>query len=94
MNLAIFFKNTDLACYYMMVTPFRDKTYEKNMENLQTNIYLAFFSDFEYLVPSQSYKISIRISSKKTYCSDLLELEWTLYEYYSICIMQYICKMD
>ena len=38
------------------------------MKNLQTNIYLALFSDFEYLVPSQSYKIFIRISSEKTYC--------------------------
>ena len=68
MNLAIFFKNTDLACYYMMVTPFHDKPYEKNMKNLQTYIYVALFSDFEYLVPSQSYKIFIRISSEKTYC--------------------------
>ena len=68
MNLAICFKNTDLACYYMMVVPFHDILYEKNMKNLQTNIYLAFFLDFEYLVPSQSYKIFIRISSEKTYC--------------------------
>ena len=68
MNLAICFKNTDLACYYMMVTPFHDKPYEKNMKNLQTNIYLALFLDFEYLVPSQSYKIFICISSEKTYC--------------------------
>ena len=68
MNLAICFKNTDLACYYMMVEPFHDILYEKNMKNLQTNIYLAFFLDFEYLVPSQSYKIFIRISSEKTYC--------------------------
>ena len=68
MNLAIFFKNTDLACYYMMVTPFHDKPYEKNMKNLQINIYLALFSDFEYLVSSQSYKIFIRVSSEKTYC--------------------------
>ena len=43
MNLAISFKNTDLACYYMMVEPFHDILYEKNMKNLQTNIYLAFF---------------------------------------------------
>ena len=69
MNLAIFIKNTDLACYFMMVTPFHDKPYEKNMKNLQTYIYVALFSDFEYLVPSQSYKIFIRISSEKTYCS-------------------------
>ena len=41
------------------------------MKNLQTNIYLALFSDFEYLVPSQSYKIFIRISSEKTYCMGL-----------------------
>ena len=40
MNLAICFKNTDLACYYMMVVPFHDILYEKNMKNLQTNIYL------------------------------------------------------
>ena len=65
MNLAIFFKNTDLACYYMMVTPFHDKPYEKNMKNLQINIYLALFSDFEYLVSLQSYKIFIRVSSEK-----------------------------
>ena len=70
MNLAICFKNTDLACYYMMVVPFHDILYEKNMKNLQTNIYLAFFLDFEYLVSSQSYKIFIRISSEKTYCRD------------------------
>ena len=69
MNLAICFKNTDLACYYMMVVPFHDILYEKNMKNLQTNIYLAFFLDFEYLVSSQSYKIFIRISSEKTYCT-------------------------
>ena len=68
MNLAIFCKNTDLACYYMMVTPFHDKPYEKNMKNLQTNIYLTLFSNFEYLHPSQSYKIFIRVSSEKTYC--------------------------
>ena len=54
----------------MMVVPFHDILYEKNMKNLQTNIYLAFFLDFEYLVPSQSYKIFIRISSEKTYCID------------------------
>ena len=65
MNLAIFFKNTDLTCYYMMVTPFHDKPYEKNMKNLQINIYLALFLDFEYLVPLQSYKIFIRVSSEK-----------------------------
>ena len=71
MNLAICFKNTDLACYYMMVVPFHDILYEKNMKNLQINIYLALFSDFEYLVPSQSYKIFIRISSEKTYCKEI-----------------------
>ena len=69
MNLAIFIKNTDLACYFMMVTPFHDKPYEKNMKNLQTNIYLALFLDFEYLVPSPSYKIFICVSSEKTYCT-------------------------
>ena len=69
MNLAIFFKNTDLACYYMMVTPFHDKPYKKNMKNLQIIIYQAFFSDFEYLVSLQSYKIFIRVSSEKTYCA-------------------------
>ena len=68
MNIAIFFKNTDLVCYYMMVTPFYDKPYEKNMKNLQTKIYLAFFLDFEYLAPLQSYTISIRVNSEKTYC--------------------------
>ena len=36
--------------------------------NLQTKIYLVFFSDFEYLAPLQSYKIFIHISSEKTYC--------------------------
>ena len=65
MNLAICFKNTDLACYYMMVVPFHDILYEKNMKNLQINIYLALFSDFEYLVSLQSYKIFIRVSSEK-----------------------------
>ena len=44
------------------------------MKNLQTNIYLALFSDFEYLVSSQSYKIFIRVSSEKTYCSKLTSL--------------------
>ena len=38
------------------------------IKNLQTKIYLAFFSDFEYLAPLLSYKIFIRISSEKTYC--------------------------
>ena len=39
------------------------------MKNLQTNIYLALFLDFEYLVLLQSYKIFIRVSSEKTYCT-------------------------
>ena len=38
--------------------------------NLQTEIYLALFSGFEYLAPLQSYKIFIRVSSEKTYCID------------------------
>ena len=68
-NLVIFLKNTDSDCYYMMVTPFYDKPYEKNMKNLQTKIYLAFFSDFEYHVPLPSNEIFFRISSEKTYCT-------------------------
>ena len=52
----------------MMVTPFYDKPYEKNMENLQTNIYLALFSDFEYLAPLLSNEIFFRVSSEKKYC--------------------------
>ena len=67
-NLVIFLKNTDLACYYMMVTPFYEKPYEKNMKNLQTKIYLALFSEFEYLAPLQSNEIFFRVSSEKTYC--------------------------
>ena len=52
----------------MMVTPFYDKPYEKNMKNLQTKIYLTFFSEFEYLAPLQSNEIFFRVSSEKTYC--------------------------
>ena len=52
-----------------MVTPFYDKLYKKNIENLQTKIYLAVFSNFEYLAPLLSNEIFIRVSSEKTYCS-------------------------
>ena len=71
MNLTIFFEKTDLACFYMMVTPFYNKPYKKNMKNLQTKIYLALFLDLEYFAPSQSYKILIRVSSEKTYCNKI-----------------------
>ena len=77
-NLVIFLKNTDLAYHYMMVTPFYDKPYEKNMKNLQTKIYLALFSDFEYLAPLQSNEIFFRISSEKTYCKNE---QWILPNY-------------
>ena len=56
----------------MMVTLFHDKLYEKNMKNLQTKLYLALFSDFEYLVPLQSNEIFFRVSSEKTYCKSHL----------------------
>ena len=59
----------------MMVTLFHEKPYKKNMKNLQTKLYLAFFLDFEYLVPLQSNEIFFRISSEKTYC---------IYQYLSI----------
>ena len=52
----------------MVETLFYDKPHEKNMKNLQTKLYLAFFSDFEYLVPLQSNEIFFRVSSEKTYC--------------------------
>ena len=42
------------------------------IKNLQIKIYLAFFSDFEYLAPLQSYKIFIRVGSEKTYCTEKL----------------------
>ena len=52
----------------MVETLFYDKPHRKNMKNLQTKLYLALFSDFEYLVPLQSNEIFFRISSEKTYC--------------------------
>ena len=52
----------------MVETLFYDKPHEKNMKNLQTKLYLALFSDFEYLVPLQSNEIFFRVSSEKTYC--------------------------
>ena len=64
-DLVIFLKNTDLACYNMMVTLFYDKLYEKNIKNLQTKLYLALFSDFEYLVPLQSNEIFFLSVQKK-----------------------------
>ena len=95
-DLVIFLKNTDLACYYMIVTLFYDKLYEKNMKNLQTKIYSALFSDFEYLAPLQSNEIFFRVSSEKTYCTSFflcqnqllpfplkLELQKTLVIFYS-----------
>ena len=60
MNILIYIK-WGLTFLNWWIIPFKIK-------NLQTKIYLAFFSDFEYLAPSQSYKIFIRISSEKTYC--------------------------
>ena len=56
----------------MVETLFYDKPHRKNMKNLQTKLYLALFSDFEYLVPLQSNEIFFRISSEKTYCRTLL----------------------
>ena len=50
----------------MVETLFYDKPHRKNMKNLQTKLYLALFSDFEYLVPLQSNEIFFRISSEKT----------------------------
>ena len=67
-DFVIFLKTTDIACCFMMVTPFYDKSYEKNMQNLQTKIYSEFFSDFEYLAPLHSNEIYFRVSSEKTYC--------------------------
>ena len=52
----------------MVETLFYDKPHEKNMKNLQTKLYLALFSDFEYLVPLQSNEIFFHVSSEKTYC--------------------------
>ena len=52
----------------MVETLFYDKPHRKNMKNLQTKLYLALFSDFEYLVPLQSNEIFFCISSEKTYC--------------------------
>ena len=52
----------------MVETLFYDKPHRKNMKNLQTKLYLALFSDFEYFVPLQSSEIFFRVSSEKTYC--------------------------
>ena len=57
----------------MVETLFYDKPHRKNMKNLQTKLYLALFLDFEYLVPLQSNEIFFRISSEKTYCSNLVK---------------------
>ena len=56
----------------MVETLFYDKPHRKNMKNLQTKLYLALFSDFEYLVPLQSNEIFFRISSEKTYCIEMV----------------------
>ena len=55
----------------MVETLFYDKPHRKNMKNLQTKLYLALFSDFEYLVPLQSNEIFFRVSSEKTYCMNV-----------------------
>ena len=59
----------------MVETLFYDKPHEKNMKNLQTKLYLALFSDFEYLVPLQSNEIFFRVSSEKTYCKMTVSLQ-------------------
>ena len=61
--------------------------------NLQTKIYLAFFSDFEYLAPLQSYKILIRVSSEKTYCCflSIASEPWYILGYHPI--MQNVTKV-
>ena len=50
----------------MVETLFFDKPHRENMKNLQTKLYIALFSDSEYLVPLQSNEIFFRISSEKT----------------------------
>ena len=44
------------------------KSYEKNKKNLQTEIYLAFFSDLWYVVPKRSNEILFHVTSEKSYC--------------------------
>ena len=69
----------------MVETLFYDKPHRKNMKNLQTKLYLALFSDFEYLVPLQSNEIFFRISSEKTYCKKNKYIDFSQLQAFGLC---------